>query len=99
MRTFRTLPSDGNDALAHDARPIHFRELSEATTMSCFAGNLQLVAHVCFFFVNFLDGCASIRITHMETWHEEFDFCRRFVFEPKPSGEHKPRNDAVLPGG
>jgi hypothetical protein len=53
MRTFRTLPSDGNDALAHDARPIHFRELSEATTMSCFAGNLQLVAHVCFLFREF----------------------------------------------
>jgi hypothetical protein len=57
----RTLPSDGNDALAHDARRIRFGDLSEATTISCLAGNMQMNAHVLFLFMNFLNECASIR--------------------------------------
>jgi hypothetical protein len=48
-----TLPSNGNDALAHDARCIRFGDLSEATTGFRFVGNLQLNAHISFPFLEF----------------------------------------------
>jgi hypothetical protein len=48
----RTLPLNGNDALAHDARRIRFGDLRESTTVFSVAGNLQWVAHFLFLFVN-----------------------------------------------
>jgi hypothetical protein len=51
-RALRTLPSDGNNALAHDASCIRFGDMSEATTMHGLAGNRLLNAHFLFLFVN-----------------------------------------------
>lgn len=69
----RRLPSDGNDALAHDARRIRFGNLSEATTMRGLAGNQRLNAHVLFLFMNFLNECVSIR-TNILVQSKEFIF-------------------------
>jgi hypothetical protein len=64
-RAMRAMPSDGNDALAHDARRIRCEDVSDATTMRYFVGNLRLNAHIHFLFVNFLSECASTRTKNL----------------------------------
>jgi hypothetical protein len=54
----RILPSDGNDALAHDARRIRFGRLGRATTARRLGGNLKVCAHECLFFIELQDDCA-----------------------------------------
>ena len=90
----RILPSDGNDALAHDARRIRFGDLSEATTMRCFAGDQLLNAHVHFLFVDFQDECASIR-TKNRCEAKNSIIVQDSYSQPKPPDEHNPRQSAM----
>jgi hypothetical protein len=82
IRALRTLPSDGNDAPAHDAGRILFGELDRTTTARCFAGKLQFNAHVLFLFVNSLDECASMRAKDLMRG-KEFKCSSGFVFPAK----------------
>jgi hypothetical protein len=91
----RILPSDGNDALAHDARRIRFGDLSEATTMRCFAGDQLLNAHVHFLFVDFQDECASIRTKNLMR-RKEFNCISRFVFPAKAVWRTQAQHRAML---
>jgi hypothetical protein len=91
----RTLPSDGNNALAHDARCIRFGDLSEATTMHGLAGNLRLNAHVLFLFMNFLNECTSIR-TKILVQSKEFICFSRFIFPAKAVWRTQARHRATL---
>ena len=91
----RILPSDGNDALAHDARRIRFGDLSEATTMHGLAGNLRLNAHVFFLFVDLLNECASIRTKNLMR-SIEFICFSRFVFPAKVVWRAQAQHRAML---
>jgi hypothetical protein len=82
MHAQHTLPSDGYDALAHDARRIHCGDLSDATTTSYLVGNLLLNTHVIFLFVIYLDECTSICANNLMR-SKGFNYFSRFSIPDK----------------